>query len=394
MAFNNSCFRGSIGNKTILDYKNKLDYNIDDLEERKSSVKELLALETIDDVEFSKDEFWSKIWDMGVCKVNLNTSESLWSETNVCLTLESMANYLLAKHTKEKRDNIKVYDSYELFKRAIQEQEAIRKYGEIEEDDVIVFRQKKNYKLDPKPSVSSKDKRRFKEINDYDNYKSYLISLRDNKDLRDKLSAKLNLKGDIKVQSGSDVYKFTLKHLPMVSDDMLNVKLQREQAIKWKAPLRDSGNEINWDCLDMFDKEHVKALLAVNKDMEVTNEMYMTRDMLVEKADLTDIQRKILKLWRRGRTFQNIADTLNMSHSNVKKHLDKIVTKVINQYEKEYEDNHYYLNVVKGTYKKCNCCGEVKLVSRFSNDSKGVLGKKSICKECIKINAQKGNNNS
>ena len=35
MAFNNSYFRGSIDNKTILDYKNKLDYNIDNLEERK-----------------------------------------------------------------------------------------------------------------------------------------------------------------------------------------------------------------------------------------------------------------------------------------------------------------------------------------------------------------------
>lgn len=383
MAFNNSYFRGSIDNKTIQDYKNKLDYNIDDLEDRKNEINKLLSIEKIGEAEFSCEDFWTEVWDMGVCKAGINTNESLWSETNVCLTLESMANYLLAKHTKEKKDTIKVYDSYELFKRAIQEQEAIRKYGEAEEDGVIVFRQKKNYKLDPKPTVTSKDKKRFTEINDYDNYKGYLMKLRDDRAAREELASKLDLDYGIKVKTSSDVYKFVLKHLPLASDDMLNVKLQRERAIKWKSPLRDSGNEIDWDYLDMFDKDHVKALLAIPKDMEVASDLYMTRDMLVENAGLTDTQMSILELWKKDRTLQSIANTLGMSHSNVKKHLDKIVNKVINQYEKEYEDNHYYLNVVKGKYKKCTHCGEVKLISRFGNDSKGTYGKKSKCKECI-----------
>ena len=383
MAFNNSYFRGSIDNKTIQDYKNKLDYNIDDLEDRKNEINKLLSIEKIGEAEFSCEDFWTEVWDMGVCKAGINTNESLWSETNVCLTLESMANYLLAKHTKEKKDTIKVYDSYELFKRAIQEQEAIRKYGEAEEDGVIVFRQKKNYKLDPKPTVTSKDKKRFTEINDYDNYKGYLMKLRDDRAAREELASKLDLDYGIKVKTSSDVYKFVLKHLPLASDDMLNVKLQRERAIKWKSPLRDSGNEIDWDYLDMFDKDHVKALLAIPKDMEVASDLYMTRDMLVENAGLTDTQMSILELWKKDRTLQSIANTLGMSHSNVKKHLDKIVNKVINQYEKEYEENHYYLNVVKGKYKKCTHCGEVKLISRFGNDSKGTYGKKSKCKECI-----------
>lgn len=383
MAFNNSYFRGSIDGKTIQDFKNKLDYNIDDLSERKDKVRELLSIENVDGVEFTNEEFWSEVWDMGVCKAGINTDESLWSETNVCLSLESMANYLLAKHTKDKRENIKIYDSYELFKRAIQEEEAIKKYGEIEEDGVIIFRQKKNYKLSPRPAVTSKDKKRFEEINDYERYKDYLMTLRDNKELREELASKLDLKNEFKLKSSSDVYKFTLKHLPLVTDDMLNVKLQRERAIKWKSPLKDSGNEIDWDYLDMFDKEHVKALLAIPKDIEVSSDIYMTRDMLVEEANLTDTQKSILELWRKDKTLQGIADRLNMSHSNVKKHLDKIVTKVIDQYEKEYEDKHYYLNIAKGKYKKCSCCGEVKLINRFGNDSKGTYGKKSKCKNCI-----------
>ena len=60
MAFNNGFFRGNIGNKTISDYKNKLDYNIESLDERKTKVKELLSIETIDGVEFSNEEFWNE----------------------------------------------------------------------------------------------------------------------------------------------------------------------------------------------------------------------------------------------------------------------------------------------------------------------------------------------
>ena len=384
MTFKNNYFRGVRDGKSIIDYKNKLDYNIENIEDRKKAVEQLLSLENIGGAEFSKDLFWSEVWDMGICKTSLNVDESLWSETNVCLTLESMANYLLAKSPKEKKENIKVYDSYELFKRAMQEQEVVRKYGESEEDNVIIFRQKKNYKLDPKPCITAKDKRRFEEINHYDDYKKYLIELRDNKELRDNLAAKVNVSnGGMRVKNGSDVYKFTLKHLPLVSDDMLNTKLLKEKAIKWKAPLRDSGNEIDWDCLDMFDPEHVKALLAVPKDMELTNDMYITRDMLLENVDLSESQVEILSLWRKGKTLNSIAAILGMSHTNVKKHIDKIVTKVIKQYEKEYEENYYYLNICKGTYKTCSCCGETKLTTRFAKDSKGYMGRKSKCKECI-----------
>ena len=40
----------------------------------------------------------------------------------------------------------------------------------------------------------------------------------------------------------------------------------------------------------------------------------------------------------------------------------------------------YYLNIRKGEYKRCNKCGEIKLVNKFNkNGSKGVL---SICKKC------------
>ena len=61
--------------------------------------------------------------------------------------------------------------------------------------------------------------------------------------------------------------------------------------------------------------------------------------------------------------------------------MDTIINMIIKQYEEDYED-WYYLNIRKGNYKKCNRCGEIKLVSRFDkNGKKGLL---SICKKCRK----------
>ena len=51
---------------------------------------------------------------------------------------------------------------------------------------------------------------------------------------------------------------------------------------------------------------------------------------------------------------------------------------IINQYEKKYTD-WYYLNICKGTYKTCNDCGEVKLISEFHKNGNRYM---PMCKVC------------
>ena len=161
---------------------------------------------------------------------------------------------------------------------------------------------------------------------------------------------------------------------------MVMVKNSKERPIKWKSPLRDRGNEIDWSYLDMFDPSHVKALLQVKKDIDAYDEILLDINDLIEKTDLSDKQHEILELWRRDKTQQYIADVLGCSRQVVVKHLDKIVKKIIDTYEKEYSEKHYYLNVIKGKYKKCSKCGEIKLIQYFhKNGKKGYM---SMCKEC------------
>ena len=335
MAYTNNKFRGIIDGKAIWDYYNKLDYKIEKLDKRIDNVSNVLNL---NEYGLSDDLFWQEVWDMGICKAGLNTTDDLWSDTNVAKCLESMGTYLLAKYPKESSDTIKVYDDYNLFKRILKEKEIINRYGEKTDDEMIIFRTKKNYKLAPKESVLSKDKERYVELQAYDEFKKYLLSLtysgrdaelkKESDRKRKELLERLNNRSKNGYElTNATLYRMIKKQIPLVEDDMLMVKNSKERPIKWKSPLRDSGNEIDWSYLDMFDPSHVKALLQVKKDIDAYDEILLDINDLIEKTDLSDKQHEILELWRRDKTQQYIADVLGCSRQVVVKHLDKIVKK-------------------------------------------------------------------
>ena len=62
--------------------------------------------------------------------------------------------------------------------------------------------------------------------------------------------------------------------------------------------------------------------------------------------------------------------------------LDTVVEKIVQVYEEQMEDL-YYLNIVKGEYKKCTKCGDIKLINKFNKNGK--RGLKSMCKKCENI---------
>lgn len=388
MAFVNGNFRGCIDGKTIYDYSGKLDYKIEKLDKRIEKVSEVLNLNQYGQ---SEEEFWKEIWDMGICKAGLNTSDTLWSDTNVAKCLEGMGTYLLSKAPKDPKSTIKVYDDYELFKRILKEKELIGRYGEREEDEIVIFKTKKNYKLDPKESVKAEDRRKYKELEVYYDFKQYLLSLsysgkdsdlkKESERKRKEVVERINTtsKTDFRI-TNAKLYQMVKRQLPLIEDDMLQVKLSKERPIKWKSPLKDKGNEIDWEYLDMFDPSHVKPLLQYRGDVEISSDILIDVYELIEKTELEDRQKEILDMWRSDKTIQYIADELGVCKSVISKQLDKIVKKVIGTYEKEYEENHYYLNVVKGKYKTCSKCGEVKLLQRF--DKNGKKGHRSNCKQC------------
>ena len=175
--------------------------------------------------------------------------------------------------------------------------------------------------------------------------------------------------------------KIIKQNLKLLKIDMLDVKKMLEKPIIWKAPLKDNGCP-DYDMLDMFDKNVVKELLKMKKEIDLQDDLsciLVDLDNLIERVEFTDRQKEVLELWRKGLGINTIAKELGIKQNTVSKTLERAVESIVKQHEEDYE-NWYYLNIRKGVYKTCNRCKETKLVSFFNKNGK--KGLKPMCKKC------------
>ena len=92
-------------------------------------------------------------------------------------------------------------------------------------------------------------------------------------------------------------------------------------------------------------------------------------------------QVQILELLRQGNSLAEISRVLEVPYTNVFSAYEVVVNKACESAHDFCEDM-YYLYVVKGTYKTCTKCNEIKLTSRFYLEKNGKYGVKSVCKMC------------
>lgn len=385
---NNNHFYGKIGGKSIGNFL-KFDYNLKSCQERIDFVNEVLGMYEVDNVEFY-DEYFDEVYDQdrkhGKINIVIGKDKSQYTESNIASALEMIANYILAVDEKDENINYKIYSSEELFNRACQEHNVINnvarangglsmKYGDDNDkilEEFPIFQLPKNYKKVKDLKIEKSDLEKYPPMKDYYDFYEYL---------KEESKRLWNTKGlDRKTVIKRGKIK---KMLPEIKKDMLEVKKQLQMPIIWKTPLKDSG-EPDYDMLDMFDKNVVKELLKVHKQVDLQDDLsciLVDLENLINKVEFTDRQKEVLNMWRNGMCIDDIAKDLKVRQNTISKTLNRAVESIIRKYEEEYE-NWYYLNIRKGTYKKCNKCGEVKLVSQF--DKNGKKGLKSMCKRCRK----------
>lgn len=438
--FNNNNFYGEIEGKKIENYIKDLDYSIDNVEDRINFVKDKLGIHKVNGIEttdkiwedvftqkgeiklntkgifyiedlekplnykefiewcnendYIPEEYlyendyehkssWREVGDTSHIKLHLNASDSLYSESNVARTLETLASYILAKdkEVSENEEKIKTYNSRELFLRAIKEEATMKELTpNSESTEFAVFKMEKNYKKEIKDKVTAEDVKKYPEVKAY--IDAYNINLAEYKALGKKES----------LTNEESKRKYYLKKtLSSLKVDALDTKLAFERPIKWKQALKDNGCP-NWDYIDLMDREHIKCLLQIPLNEDLQNDLACIRtdlESLIERTKFTDRQKEVLDLWIRDvpiskdkyRGGKGIAEILGIKHSTVLTILNQAIDCIINTYIEELED-WYYLNINKGEYKKCSKCGEVKLVQRF--DKKGKQGYQSRCKKCRK----------
>ena len=379
---NNNHFYGKINGKSIGSFL-KFNYNLNTCEERIDFVNEVLEMYKVDGVEFY-NEYFDEVYDQdrkfGKIDIVIGKDKSQYTESNIASALEMIANYILAVDEKDKGINYKIYTSEELFNRACREYNVINSvakanggldmnYGENISEAFPIFQLPKNFKKVKDLKVEKKDLEKYPPMKDYTDFYEYL---------KEESKRLWNTKG----LSKEDMVRRSKikKILPEIKKDIIEVKKQLQMPIIWKAPLKDNGGA-DYDELDMFDKNVIKVLLQVHKQVDLQDDLsciLVDLDNLINNIKFTERQYEVLELWRNGLTIENISKELHVKENTVSITLDRAIDSIIKQYEKEYEE-WYYLNIRKGTYKKCSKCGEVKLISQFSKNGNRLRGN---CKDC------------
>lgn len=385
---NNNNFYGEIEGKRIGDFL-KFNYKLDKCEDRIKFINEILETYEIDGVEFYHgyfDNVYNQERKYGKIDLILDKSKSTYTTSNIASALEMIANYILAVDKKEDVINYKIYKSEELFNRACQEYNLINniarangglslKYGEDGEkilEAFPIFQLPKNFKKVKDLKFDKKDLEKYPPMKDYYDFYNYL------KEESKRLWNDRNLTKEELIRRGK-----IKKLLPEIKKDMLEVKRQMEKPIIWKAPLKDNGHP-DYDMLDMFDKDVVKELLRVKKEVDLQDDLsciLVDLDNLIDKVEFTNRQYDVLELWRRGLATDAIAEELNVKPQTVTGCLNSVIDLIVKQYEMDYE-NWYYLNIRKGQYKTCSRCGKTRLISRFDKDKTGKYGVRGYCKDC------------
>lgn len=401
--FNNNKFNGKLGNKRAYDYYNSAKHlRCGTSDEMIECVKNVLGCDLIEDKEFY-DEFWEKVFLQnddenynGGIKLNLNTTDNLYSESNIASTLELMGTLIV--RSERKKDNpeqyMKVYHSREMFNKAIDEQNAIRhitentsegKYSKEKGlDDFFVLANQMNYKMEKRfdklddKHLEKLDKEygsKYPQVHDYYigylNMKHKLKEMNEIKKLR-KLTKEENVK-----------YKLIKKNVRSLKEDFLDCINKKARPIIFKAPLPDNGNP-DWNEFDILDKEHIRYALPLTKGNDMQDDLsVIIRDLnnTIKECEFTDMQINVLKLLREDKTQEDIGNILNVDQSVINRHIKAIVNKIYNKNLEKYTD-FYYLNICKGKYKKCSKCKKVKLANQFNKEPKGTMGLKSKCKKC------------
>lgn len=422
-------FYGKIDGKTIYDFSRKLDYGIDSQQERIKYVDELINTKR----EFKKplpDTYFEELFiqeydeaiDKDKCyfdeeldkyvtyedyvnkygreslhdgkrhtgknvshvKLCLNTSDGIYSETNIARELEKMADYILYAPDGERINKTTEYNFYteEKFKERLKKdmnlEGTLSKSGEDDDERIdFLIRKGNNYKLETKQKFQKKD------LKDEELKDVIVPYYRE----RERLS---NLISDIK--SGRNKDKYSLKEIYMMGNqikslnkDLVDVKDQIKGTIYFKQPLPDEG-KIDYDEFDFFNEKHIEGLLSINPRCDLQDDLAcLTNDIqyLISKCNFSDVELDIIDMMRNNYDVAGIGEELGCKYQTVQSVINKIIKKIINKYEDIYED-WYYLNISKGKYKKCSKCGEIKIANErhFSPKKDSKDGFHPYCKEC------------
>lgn len=303
-------FTEVLDDTTLEDISKKINYKKNKLQERKEVVNGIL-----DETKFF-EEYFDDYYN-----VSPTNSEVLSEQDSVCLMLERLGSYLLASdEVKEERSEDKIeykfITSKNYFDKKVNRE---AHYNEISDNnilDVILFVRKETNFLKCKQQKIQNcdyvDGEMGEILLQYQNY----IKL-------------VNLENKLTKNSRRD--KKTARLVSSVNYDMLDVKNSYKGTIDFKNITKNVGEKYVGD-IDYGNKKIIDTILQLGSPTNEINDILaimLDIDMALEKIHLTELEEKIIDMYRMGATKQAIADKLDISRPYVFQKISFIEKKLI-----------------------------------------------------------------
>jgi hypothetical protein len=388
MKYTNNNFTGKINNKSYKDFYAQLsELTSGTVEENIKAIEELLD-----------DEYWTKVFLQsdeqefvgGIKLCDLNKDDSLYSDSNIAKLVEVLGDFILsADKKKNNEDYIRTFNSRQMNNKSTDENNWLHHVedtigrGYTEE---FTLQNSSNYKVKREYEFNHKDLKEISDlygeqypiINDY--YECYQQARKEYKRLNE-LAKERKLTKDEK--NSRRIWQNCIKSF---KEDIIECYHSFVRPIKFKAPLPDGTGNIDWDKFDEMDKDHVRHALQIDREyLDINDDLWhilLDLENTIKQCEFTDTQAKVLKLWRQKATMEEIGKELGISKQGVEHHITAI-TKVITDTNFSIFEDWFYLEVARGEYRTCKCCGQVKLVSKFRKNGSNY---RTTCKECEKNN--------
>ena len=362
-------FNAELSNTNINVIMSKLDYGVTDFNERLYIVGEIC-----------KDDFFIEYFD-NYFKVSPTTKEELSLDNNICNSLERVADYLIfSDDGKESESSVMNYSKQIKVSKNEKSIEDLKYSDELED---VEPRKDLNYKKEIKQVITNSDLKR----SEY---------LRELKKTRDDLS-EVNKKHKQNLNTTNDDSKasFYISRkingiIKSIDYSMVSYKDSMFGTIYFKRVMPDSTDMQDF-MIDFKEISHIQALLECKPVPVLSNKWYSYASFALEEM-INDTKHKmkkedleILEIARMCSdcTYIEILNEYGITKTHLKKSLKRIA-KIINKHYLDICEDLWYLNMVKGTYKKCSDCGNIKLVQKFDKDKYSNDGYKNQCKECRK----------
>lgn len=444
MSFATKNFYGEIEKRNAYSFLAGLNYDLKTAAERIECVNKALYLEN-----GYQHPFWERIFeqtfdeDTGLnssyVKLVLNSTDGLYTDTNICEVLTKMADYILfaedvKAEDKANKQEYKIYTDARLFQKSLKE---ISLEGELERvgadtdgdkniDDLIhILVKEKNGRSSTDQRIFTgdyEDEEMGEILKNYQHQINYMVNnLAANKETIAMLDALLGEKeGSPEFEMMKEVTgvnnkeeakeikvnlarknKLYVKHIGMSKQDLIDVKDMIKRPVRLKA-LMNGHSEPDFTSTDFMDEEVIKATLSLPikecYDLQDDYEVVLHYiNELIKDTYLTLEQEEVLRLYRSGLKQVEIArvvfgapltcatdvDRLRMdlAKKKVERTLDKIAERVTDTYIRSLKE-YLVKRKPQEQLKVCSKCGKTKLKSDFYADTKGKDGLRNECVSC------------